>query len=72
MQPKGWLEICDLAVVDVASGGQSFFRLGADAEVGMGFCVDDFSVFRNHVSRGNGSRQLLSPLTKGMLTRMER
>ena len=35
----------DAAMMNVAGGGEGFFGLGADAEVGVGFGEDDLPVF---------------------------
>jgi hypothetical protein len=56
-------------------GGQGFFGLGADAEVGVGLGEIEATLrsLANDIGGGEwGRRQLGSPLTKGMLTRMER
>ncbi len=44
-------------MVNVAGGGEGFFRLGADAEVGVGFGIDDLPISRDDV----GCRQGQAP-----------
>ena len=43
-----------LAAVVGEGGGEGFFGLGADAEVGVGFGEEDFAVFGDDVSGGDG------------------
>ena len=52
--------------------GEDVFGVGANAVVGVGLGEEDGAGRGDDEGGGRGSRQLWSPLMKGMLIRMER
>jgi hypothetical protein len=61
-----------LSGVFVQQSRKRFFRLGANAEVGVGLGEENLPVFCDHIGCWQGSRQLGSPFIKGTLTMIER
>src|ERR1039458_7057153 len=55
LKPRPFKTRAVLAAVVGEGGGECFFGLGADAEVGVGFGEEDFVVFCDYV--GGGDRQ---------------